>query len=94
MFSLFSSFLNRFTTAADVGTSSLLLVAEGPVQMTEGLELESVLLLGLEWVLDTEYSDDPVLMVGDGLVVSVMKVGEVEVKEVLGEVGLEAMAAS
>ena len=72
----------------------MLLVAEGPVQMTEGLELESVLLLGLEWVLDTEYSDDPVLMVGDGLVVSVMKVGEVEVKEVLGEVGLEAMAAS
>ena len=60
--------------------------------MTEGRAWESVLLEGL--VLDTEYSEDPVLMVGDGLVVKVMKVGDVEVIETCGDEGLEAMAAS
>jgi len=33
-------------------------------------------------------------MVGDGLVVKVMKVGDVEVSDTWGEEGLEAMAAS
>ena len=60
--------------------------------MTEGRAWESVLLEGL--VLETEYSEDPVLMVGDGLVVKVMKVGDVEVSDTWGEEGLEAMAAS
>ena len=60
------------------------------MQMTEGRGGESVLGVGL--VLDREYS---VLMVGDGLDVSVVKVGEVDVRELrLGEDGLEAMAAS
>ena len=60
--------------------------------MTEGRAWESVLLEGL--VLETEYSEDPVLMVGDGLVVKVMKVGDVEVSDTWGEEGFEAMAAS
>ena len=60
--------------------------------MTEGRAWESVLLDGL--VLETEYSEDPVLMVGDGLDVNVMKVGDVEVIETCGDEGLEAMAAS
>lgn len=48
--------------------------------------------MGVGLVLDKEYS---VLMVGDGLDVRVVKVGEVDVRELrLGEDGLEAMAAS
>ena len=88
LFSLFSSFLKRFATC---GPSSFL-EAEGPVQITEGRAAESVL-VGL--LLAEEYSEEPVfIVVGDGLVVKVMKVGEVEVSDTRGEVGLEAIAAS
>ena len=73
--------------------SSSFLTAEGPVQMTEGREWESVLLVGLVVIRDTEYSD-PALVVGEGLVVKVMKVGEVVDTATLGDTGLEAMAAS
>jgi len=63
------------------------------VQITEGRAAESVL-VGL-LLLAEEYSEEPVLIVvGDGLVVKVMKVGEVEVIETCGEVGFEAIAAS
>jgi len=63
------------------------------VQITEGRAAESVL-VGL-LLLAEEYSEEPVLIVvGDGLVVKVMKVGEVEVNETCGEVGFEAIAAS
>ena len=55
--------------------------------------MESVLLVGLLVSRDTEYSD-PALVVGDGLVVSVMKVGEVVDTATLGDTGLDAMAAS
>ena len=89
LFSLFSSFLKRFATC---GPSSFL-EAEGPVQITEGRAAESVL-VGL-LLLAEEYSEEPVfIVVGDGLVVKVMKVGEVEVSDTRGEVGLEAIAAS
>jgi len=88
LFSLFSSFLKRFATC---GPSSFR-EAEGPVQITEGRAAESVL-VGL--LLAEEYSEEPVfIVVGDGLVVKVMKVGEVEVSDTRGEVGLEAIAAS
>ena len=59
--------------------------------MTEGREWESVLLVGL--LIITEYSE-PALVVGEGLVVKVMKVGEVVDTATLGDTGLEAMAAS
>jgi len=63
------------------------------VQITEGRAAESVL-VGL-LLLAEEYSEEPVLIVvGDGLVVKVMNVGEVEVNETRGEVGFEAIAAS
>lgn len=63
------------------------------MQITEGRAAESVL-VGL-LLLAEEYSEEPVLIVvGDGLVVKVMKVGEVEVIETCGEVGFEAIAAS
>ena len=89
MFSLFSSFLKRLATCG----SSFLEPAEGPVQITEGRAAESVL-VGL-LLLAEEYSEEPVLIVvGDGLVVKVMKVGEVEVNETCGEVGFEAVAAA
>ena len=97
LFSLSSSFLKRFTT----GRSSFLLYsrssflpAAGPVQITLG-RARSVLAVGLEPArADTLYSDTPDLDVGDGRVVSVMKVGEVVVSETRGDVGLEAIAAS
>ena len=63
------------------------------MQITEGRAAESVL-VGL-LLLAEEYSEEPVfIVVGDGLVVKVMKVGEVEVNETCGEVGFEAIAAS
>ena len=71
---MFSSFLKRLTTGREVSFSSSFFTAEGPVQMTEGREWESVLLVGL--LVITEYSE-PALVVGEGLVVKVMKVGEV-----------------
>ena len=92
LFSLFSSFLKRLMTGMLSFTSSFL-TAEGPVQMTEGREWESVLVVGLLVIRDTEYSD-PALVVGEGLVVKVMKVGEVVDTATLGDTGLEAMAAS
>jgi len=49
--------------------------------------------VGLVVIRDTEYSD-PALVVGEGLVVKVMKVGEVVDTATLGDTGLEAMAAS
>lgn len=46
-------------------------------------------------LLAEEYSEEPVfIVVGDGLVVKVIKVGEVEVSDTRGEVDLQAMAAS
>jgi len=42
---------------------------------------------------EVEYSELPVLIVGEGLVVKVIKVGDVVI-ETLGDVGFEAMAAS
>ena len=92
LFSLFSSFLKRLTTGR-LSFSSSFFTAEGPVQMTEGREWESVLLVGLLVIRDTEYSE-PALVVGEGLVVKVMKVGEVVDTATLGDTGLEAMAAS
>jgi len=63
--------------------------------MTEGLARESVLVGLVLLVEELEYSEEPVfIVVGEGLVVKVMKVGEVEVSDTLGEVGLEAIAAS
>ena len=82
-----SSFLTSF------GSSSSFLTAEGPLQMTEGRKVESVLLVGLLVSSDTEYSD-PALVVGEGLVVSVIKVGDVVDTATWGDTGLEAMAAS
>jgi len=67
-------------------------VADGPEHITDGRELESVL-VGLMVDEEVEYSEVPVLIVGEGLVVKVMKVGEVVI-ETLGDVGLEAIAAS
>ena len=65
------------------------------MQMTEGLARESVLVGLVLLVEELEYSEEPVfIVVGEGLVVKVMKVGEVEVSDTLGEVGLEAIAAS
>ena len=93
LFSLFSSFLKRLTTGREVSFSSSFFTAEGPVQMTEGREWDSVLLVGLLVIRDTEYSE-PALVVGEGLVVKVMKVGEVVDTATLGDTGLEAMAAS
>ena len=61
--------------------------------MTDGREVESVFLVGLLVIKDTEYSD-PALVVGDGLVVRVMKVGEVVDTATLGDTGFDAMAAS
>ena len=83
-----SSFLKRLTATS----SFFSLVAEGPVHITEGLEFESVL-VGLMVDDEVEYSELPVLIVGDGLVVKVIKVGDVVI-ETLGDVGFEAMAAS
>ena len=91
LFSLFSSFLKRFVTWA----VSSFLEAEGPVQMTEGLARESVLVGLVLLVEELEYSEEPVfIVVGEGLVVKVMKVGDVEVIETCGDEGFEAMAAS
>ena len=87
---MFSSFLKRLLTGRP---ASSFLTADGPVQMTEGRAVESVLFVGLLVSRDTEYSD-PALVVGDGLVVSVMKVGEVVDTATLGDTGLDAMAAS
>ena len=87
-FSLSSSFLKRLTAIS----SFFSLAAEGPVHITEGLEFESVL-VGLMVDDEVEYSELPVLIVGDGLVVKVIKVGDVVI-ETLGDVGFEAMAAS
>ena len=93
LFSLFSSFLKRLTTGRALSFSSSFFAAEGPVQMTEGRECESVLLVGLLVSRDTEYSD-PALVVGEGLVVSVIKVGDVVDTATWGDTGLEAIAAS